>query len=247
MLIIIEIINMKVAIMLPTYNEAENIENLIRSIQKINPEYEIVVVDDNSPDGTGEILEGLKNSNNNLHVIHRKGERGRGSAGVIGFKECLKIEPDVIVEMDADFSHKPEFIPELLRRIEDADIVIASRYVNGGKDGRNILRRTISKLANIYTKTICGIKIYDATSGFRAFRASILKRINLDEINSSGPSIVQEVLLNCIKEGANVVEVPYFFENRKKGKSKLSLLLLLETFFNITKMGLKFRTHLSSN
>lgn len=230
--------------MLPTYNEAENIENIIQDILKINSGYEIVVVDDDSPDGTGEILERLKNSNNRLHIIHRKGNRGRGITGVIGFKECLKINPDVIIEMDADFSHKPEFIPELLKKIEEVDIVIASRYVDGGEDGRDIFRRTLSKLANIYAKRICRINIYDVTSGFRAFRASILRQINLDEINSTGPSVVQEVLLKCLKEGANFIEVPYFFENRKAGKSKLSLLLLLKTFFNITKMGLKFRTYL---
>jgi dolichol-phosphate mannosyltransferase len=232
---------MKVAIMLPTYNEADNIENLIRNIHSVNQEFEIVAVDDDSPDGTGDILERLKDKNERIHVVHRKGERGRGSAGILGFRECLKLNPDVVIEMDADFSHDPEFIPHLLKRMSHADVVIASRYVDGGKDSRGVLRSSISRIANQYIKLVCGIDVYDATSGFRAFSADKLKDIVTDEFESSGPSIVQEVLLKLINNGVRIVEVPYQFSDRRAGKSKLSFFLLLRTLLTITKLAIKFR------
>ncbi len=227
--------------MLPTYNEAENIKNIIKKIQEVRKDFEIVVVDDDSPDGTGEIVEELKKENPCIHIIHRKDKRGRGRAGIVGFKECLKLSPDVIIEMDADLSHDPEFIPLLLNEIKRADVVIASRYIAGGEDKRDFIRRTISKIANYYIRKVCGITIYDSTSGFRAFNSSILRAINLDEMKSTGPSIVQEVLLKCISKGARIIEIPYCFYNRNAGRSKLSFLLLLRTLLYLTKMGLKFR------
>lgn len=230
--------------MLPTYNEAENIEKLIKRIHEINSDFEIVAIDDNSPDGTGEIIERLKKNNSHIHVIHRNNSRGRGTAGIVGFKECLKLEPDIVIEMDADFSHRPEFIPRLLNKIEDADVVIASRFVKGGKDRRDWIRRIISRLSNFYTRIICGINIYDSSSGFRAFRASILKVIDMDRLKSRGPSIVQELLLQCLKRNAEIVEIPYVFYERESGKSKLSILLLLKTLLKVTVMGIKFRMKL---
>ncbi len=227
--------------MLPTYNEAENIEIIIKKIHEVRKNFQIVVVDDNSPDGTGEILERLRKEIPGIHIIHRRDRRGRGRAGIVGFKECLKLAADVIIEMDADLSHNPEFIPVLLNEIDNADVVIASRYINDGEDRRDFIRRTISRVANYYIKTICGINIYDSTSGFRAFRSSILQAINLNELKSIGPSIVQEVLLKCIEKNAKIIEIPYSFYDRNAGKSKLSLLLLLRTLFNITKMGIRFR------
>lgn len=227
--------------MLPTFNEAENIENLIRKIHEINSEFEIVAVDDNSPDGTGEILEKLSVSNPHIHVIHRKDMRGRGIAGAIGFKECLKLNPDIIVEMDADFSHRPEFIPKLLERINDADVVIASRFVAGGEDKRKGIRRTISRIANFYTRMICGLNIYDPTSGFRAFRARVLKEIDLNSVKSTGPAIVQEILLRALEKKSRIIEIPYVFYDRSAGDSKLSPSLLFKTFFKVTTMGIRHR------
>lgn len=232
---------MKVAIMLPTYNEAENIETLIRRILKVNKDFEIVVVDDNSPDGTGEILERLRDEFTNIHIVRRTGKRGRGTAGVLGFKECLKLDPDVIIEMDADLSHSPEFIPELLKHLKDADIAIASRYTQNGIDSRSLFRRALSNIANVYLSALTGLKLKDGTSGFRAFRSSTLRAIDLNRINSSGPSVVQEVLLNCVKNGAKFIEVPYRFNDRVGGKSKLSFWLLLKTFFKVTQLGLAYR------
>lgn len=238
---------MKVAIMLPTYNEAENIENLINEIYKINADFYIVAVDDDSPDGTGAILDKLSNINPHLKVTHRKDERGRGKAGIRGFQECMKLNPDIVIEMDADFSHRPEFIPYLLKEIKNADVVIASRYVNGGADKRDFLRRTISRVANYYIKIISGINIHDFTSGFRAFNASLLQSIDLNKLTSSGPSIVQEVLFELLKRNAKIIEVPYTFYDRNAGESKLSLFLLFKTLLNITVMGIRFRFKWSQN
>jgi len=232
---------MKSLIIIPTYNEKDNVKNLIRKILEILPDIHILIVDDNSPDGTAGLVEELALRINNLHLIIRKDERGRGLAGIAGFKYAVENQFDYVIEMDADFSHNPKYIPLLLRQIETCDLAIASRMISGGGIiGRNFIRNIITRLANIYIRLILGINIKDATSGFRCFRRQILENISWDTVISRGPSIVEEVLYLVYRGGYKIKEVPIIFEERRQGKSKLNFKKILSTMFLILKIRKKY-------
>ena len=212
---------MKTYIMIPTYNESKNIGRLISEILELNiKDLDIVVVDDNSPDKTWQIVEKICKKRKNVHLLLRKKNKGRGFAGVAGFQYCLGMGADYIIEMDADFSHNPKYIPELLREIKHYDVVIGSRFVKGAKDvGRGFARTTITKLANLYIRLILGLSIKDPNSGYRCFRRNVLEKINLDKVKAGNADIVQEIIYKCHKKGFKIKEIPIIFKDRKAGKT----------------------------
>ena len=218
-------------VIIPTYNEAENIEDLVKTILALKIEGLVpIVVDDNSPDGTGKIAEKIAG----VKTIIRYQNRGRGSAGIEGFKFALKEGADYIIEMDADFSHHPKYIPDLLKQIEKYDVVLGSRFVPGGKDiDRGFSRQIITIFAQTYIKWMLGVKVKDPTSGFRCFRRKVLESIDLDHTLSTGPSIVSEILYKIKLKGFSIGETPIVFEDRKKGETKLNFGVLLNNLYMI--------------
>ena len=229
---------MKTYVMIPTYNEKENIGNLINEILNLKiKNLHIVVADDNSPDGTWKIVQEISKKKKNVHLLLRKTNRGRGSGGRDGFIYCLKNNADVVVEMDADMSHDPKYIPSMLKELENADLIIGSRRVKGGKDiGRNWFRRLVTFAANFYITIMLGLKVKDCNSGYRCFKRKVLEKINLSKIESKGPAIVQEVLFKAHLKGFKIKEIPIIFINRTKGKSKLGIKQLASGYFVVTKL-----------
>ncbi len=222
----------KAVVVIPTYNERENILPLLSKILNLTIEEEIsiLVVDDDSPDGTGAAVSALAQKEKNIHLLTRKGKRGRGTAGIDGFIEALKFKPDYIIEMDADFSHQPEQIPYLLNEADECDVVIGSRFVKGGRDiNRNIGRKLITFLVRNFIRFYLKIPVKDVSSGFRCFRGDVLEKIDLKSLKSVGPSIVQEILYKTYLSGFRIKEIPITFKKRKAGKTKLTLAVLLET------------------
>lgn len=227
---------MKTIIVIPTYNEKENIKNLIREVLKVKG-VDILVVDDNSPDYTWKIVEDTAKKNRRAHLLLRTKNKGRGLAGIAGFKYALKNNYSCILEMDADFSHNPKYIPDFLKKIKECDVVLGSRAVKGGKCiGRPLSRRLITRLANLYIRLILGLKVKDCNSGYRCFRREVLESIDLNNIMSKGPSIVQEILYKAHLKGFRIKEIPIVFEERKKGSSKLGLRQLYKSYIMVLKL-----------
>ena len=240
---------MKVFVMIPTYNERENIQDLIHDIFSItDPQtdsekgLEIVVVDDNSPDGTAQLVKDMSMKDSRIHLILRKNEKGRGTAGIRGILYALEKGADYVVEMDSDYSHHPVYIPDMLREIQKYDVVIGSRRVHGGgESGRNIIRKLITWFANFYIRVVMGIHVKDCTSGYRAFRRGELQSLNLNTMISVGPSIVEEILYACHLRGYRIKEIPIIFEDRKKGKSTKDLRQYLDTMIKVMKFRLSMK------
>lgn len=219
--------------MLPTYNERENIELMVNAILDLEhtpaakklglQKLQIVIVDDNSPDGTGEIADKLADKHpDKTHVIHRT-ERGRGSAGIAGFKYALTQDVDYIIEMDADFSHEPGDIPRFLTEAKHHDIVIGSRYVPGGQSGnRSFARHLISRVAYLYARLLLGINAKDCHGGYRCYRKQALSCLNFDDFYSKGYSITIESLHKLLRNGCSYKEIPIVFRERCRGTSKFS-------------------------
>lgn len=214
--------NKKTIVMIPTYNESKNIEKLVRKILKLNiKNLGLLIVDDNSPDGTAEIVRSINDSR--VHLLLRKGKRGRGLAGKAGFEKALEIGADYIVEMDGDFSHNPIYIPSMLNEIKNYDLILGSRFVKGSEDiGRNILRRLLTNSANRYIRGMLGIPVNDCNSGYRCFRKEVIKSI-VNGLNADGPDIVQEVLYKSYLKKYKIKEIPIKFEERREGESKLGI------------------------
>lgn len=227
----------RLMIVLPTYNEKGSLAELVGEIFKEASEdlrVEIVVVDDASPDGTGSLADRLADQYGDLYVIHRNGPRGRGLAGIDGFRYALASGADYIMEMDADGSHQPRYIPDFIRAAREADVVIGSRQVGGGSEtGRNPARKAVTRLANIYLRTILGVRVRDCTSGFRCFSRGAIEKIHLDSLKSTGPSIVEEILLRCHRTGCIIKEIPIEFIDRKAGESTFNVAILLSCFFRV--------------
>ncbi|MBI4618823.1 MAG: polyprenol monophosphomannose synthase [Desulfobacterales bacterium] len=231
----------KTMAMIPTYNEAGNIERLIQEVLAVSNDISVVVVDDDSPDGTGKILDRMRETNPRVHVIHRIGIRGRGTAGIEGFQYALREGADYVIEMDGDFSHKPVYIPLMLKEMDTCDVVIGSRLLKeGGESGRNIMRTWVTQLANIYIRIILNLKIKDCTSGFRVFRRDVLEAIDLNSMISSGPSIVQEVLYKAYKKGFKIKEVPIVFEERMSGESTFNFRIIRESLLKMFVLRFRF-------
>lgn len=240
---------MKTYVMIPTYNERENIGNLIREILCLKiPGIHIVVVDDNSPDGTSDVVRSLSGRHPEVELLLRTTERGRGSAGIAGFKYALDRGADCVIEMDADFSHHPRYIPPMVEAIQKADMVIGSRFISGGKDvNRGVIRKVITILAGIYVRVLLGLKIRDVSSGYRCFKRKVLESIELDSMISTGPSIVSEVFYRVHLKGFSIREIPIEFEDRTHGQTKLNYKILIKTllmvlkFKRLNKRGLLFK------
>lgn len=233
--------NISIAVVIPTYNEADNIRKLILQLNKVFVKSKIngkiIIVDDNSPDGTGKIAEKLSKEYN-ISVIHRKCKLGLGSAYVTGFKYVIeKINPDLIVSMDADFSHDPKKIPEFIEKINGGyDVVVGSRYIEGGGVSWGLHRIILSKGANLFAKTVLGFKVHDLTGAYRCYKKDVLKSINLTKITSNGFSFLEEILYLCKSKGYKIGEIPIFFTERKKGKSKLSKKEMINFFITILRL-----------
>lgn len=219
---------MKIVAVLPTWNESENVLPLIDALLAVSRHLEVLVVDDNSPDGTWKLVAERASINPRVHLLHRTSERGRGSAGIAGFRRAVDMGADLVVEMDADWSHHPRFLRRLLRASRSADVVIGSRLVPGGSEqGRHPLRTFITHGANLYLRMLLRLPVRDCTSGYRVFRRGTLERFDWDRLRSKGPAIVQEMLVTARAAGARFAEVPIVFEERRAGKSSFNSKILL--------------------
>lgn len=229
----------KIFISIATYNESENIEKLIRDIFSLNIEFlSIIIIDDNSPDGTGKIVENLKQEFPNLCLISRSGKLGYGSAHVAGFKKAMENQAEIVISMDADFSHDPKVIPKLIEAIgEGVDVAIGSRRVPGGEMvGWSLRRKFCSVGAMITSQIILGIKTHDLTSGFRAYNVEVLKKINIDDIKSDGYSFLEELIYQIEKNKFKIKEMPIVFYDRRLGHSKLSRKEIIKFFLTIIRI-----------
>jgi dolichol-phosphate mannosyltransferase len=217
-------VTLQVCVIVPTYNERENIESLVTQLLALPVGLNVIIVDDNSPDGTGGIADRLAEENEGrVSVIHRAGKLGLGTAYIAGFKRALANGADIICSMDADFSHNPRYIPDMLAKIEQGcGLVIGSRYVRGGGSNHNLVRKVFSWGANTITRVMLGLHAHDTTAGFRCYRREVLESLDLDDIKSSGYSFLFEMLYNVERRGWKVREVPIFFQDRCLGASKVS-------------------------
>jgi len=229
---------MKTFVMIPTYNEKENIKALIDKILSLKiKNLHIVVADDNSPDGTWKIVKEISKNKKNIHLLLRKKDRGRGFAGRDGFIYCLKNKADIVIEMDADMSHDPKYIPLMLKEVKNADLILGSRRVKGSKEiGRGVIRQLITYLANLYIRLLLGLKVKDCNSGYRCFKRKVLEKINLSKIEAKGPSIVQEVLFKTHLNRFKIKEIPITFVDREKGQSKLGIKQLASGYFMVSRL-----------
>lgn len=228
---------MKILIIIPTYNEKDNIDKIINEIflQSID-NLEILIVDDNSIDGTKEILDKLK-SQNKINLIERSSKQGLASAYIEGFKYAIEHNFDFIIQMDADFSHNPKYLNEIISNLKTYDVVIASRNIEGGNTkGWSLFRNLISKWGSNYARLILNCPIKDLTGGFNGWKRETLNKINLDKIISKGYLFQVEMKYKAYKSKAKIVEIPIIFEQRKHGKSKMSLAIFFEAFFNVIKI-----------
>ena len=227
-------------VVIPTYNEAENIEPLVRQLLALPLNLRIVVVDDNSPDGTGDILDRLAAEDSRLNPIHRPGKLGLGTAYIAGFKRAMETGALLVISMDADFSHDPRHIPDMLKKMRECDLVIGSRYVRGGGTRHCTLpHKFLSWGANSFAKMVLGLRARDCTAGFRCYRREVLERVGLDQIFSNGYSFLVEMLYCTERLGYRVGEVPIVFENRQRGASKISRREIAKALYTV--MRLRFR------
>lgn len=230
----------KTLVVTPTFNEADNIERLIGEVLSNGNDIHILVVDDNSPDGTAEIVERLQKTNPRIHLLRRAGKMGLGTAYVAGFKYALSHTFDVVIEMDADLSHNPKEIPNFLKRIHNCDVVLGSRYTNGVRVVNWPIRRLIlSYAANLYTRVITNMPVKDATSGFKCFRRSVLEAIDLDTIRSNGYAFQIEMTFLAWKKGFRICEIPIIFVDRQSGISKMSKKIVYEAAVMVWKLKLR--------
>lgn len=220
---------MKTLIIIPTYNEVGNLRPLLGEIFERVPETDILIVDDNSPDGTGKLAEEMHNENPQIHVLHRPGKLGLGTAYIVGFKYAVAHGYEAAFEMDADFSHDPRYLTDFLQAIEHADLVIGSRYIPGScTPNWSLARRLISGSGNIFARFMLGIPVYDCTAGFRCYRREVLQSIELDNIQSQGYAFLVELAYHVMKQGFKIVEIPIIFTDRRSGKSKMSHKIVIE-------------------
>lgn len=224
----------------PTYNEAGNIEPLAKELIGLGPTVRVLVIDDHSPDGTWKLVEEMGESEPRIRCLHRTEDKGRGRSGRDGFVEALAMGADIVIEMDADFSHQPSYIPALIERLRADDktgLVLGSRGVAGGKDAdRGFLRQLITKGANLYIRLLLGVPVRDCNSGFRCWDAKTLRAIDVGSTFSAGPAIVQELLFKTARAGIGIGEVPIAFVNRFEGESTLTLRILLTGYATVLKL-----------
>ena len=239
----------RVLVVVPTYDERENLPGALARLRTHVPGADVLVVDDGSPDGTGELAEKIAereaddDGTRRIHVLHRSGKLGLGTAYVAGFGWALRRGYDVVVEMDADGSHRAQDLPLLLDRIADADLVLGSRWVPGGSVVNwPFSRHVLSRGANTYTRLVLGIPLKDATGGFRAYRAELLEKLTHGDIASQGYCFQVDMAWRAVKSGARVVEVPITFVERELGQSKMSRAIVVEALVNVTRWGIAERS-----
>lgn len=231
---------MRVMVVVPTYNERKNLEELVPKVLSQLPDIEILVVDDGSPDGTGQYADALSADDPRVHVLHRPSKMGLGSAYVEGFTYALDAGAEIIVQMDADFSHDPDVIPDLVERIGDHDVVLGSRYITGA----NVVNWPLSRLflsyfANVYTHLVTGLPLRDSTGGFKCFRRGVIESIDLDSVRSDGYSFQIEVNFRCWRRGYSIVEIPIVFVDRHSGTSKMSRRIVWEAMWLVWRLRLE--------
>lgn len=232
----------RVLVIIPTYNERENIETILDRVRGAVPAADVLVVDDASPDGTGELADGVAARDSQVQVMHRAGKDGLGTAYLAGFGRGLQQGYDVLVEMDADGSHRPEQLPRLLTALVGADLVIGSRWIRGSR----VLnwppwRKVLSRGGNTYTRLMLGLPVHDATGGFRAYRAATLEKIGLDDVESQGYCFQVDLTLRTVRAGLHVTEVPIEFAERARGDSKMSRAIVVEALARVTRWGIAYR------
>lgn len=225
-------------VIVPTYNEKFNIARLIPSILAQDASLEILVVDDGSPDGTGAIVDGIAANNPRVHIIHRASKLGLGTAYIAGFRWALERKYDLVFEMDADFSHNPELLPEFLRAIKEADVVLGSRYQGGRVNVVNwpMSRLFLSYAANIYARWVTGLPVSDTTGGFKCFRRNVLESIDLTSVRSNGYAFQIEMSYRVWKRGFRLVEIPIIFVDRTEGVSKMSKRIMREAVWMVWRL-----------
>ncbi|WP_182905521.1 polyprenol monophosphomannose synthase [Microbispora sp. H13382] len=229
----------RVLVIVPTYNERENLPMITRRLREALPDVHLLVADDNSPDGTGRIADELAEADDHVHVLHRTSKQGLGAAYIAGFRWGLAEGYDVLVEMDADGSHQPEELHKLLDAVTDgADLAIGSRWVPGGKTVNwPFSRELLSRGANTYVRLVLGIPVRDATAGFRAYRAATLEKIGLDDVESQGYCFQVDLTLRTVRQGLRVREMPITFVERTVGSSKMSRRIIIEAFWRVAVWG----------
>jgi dolichol-phosphate mannosyltransferase len=222
-------------LVLPTYEEARNVERLVEQVRaKLPPGAQVLIVDDDSPDGTGEIAARLAAEEEAVHFLHRPVKEGLGPAYIAGFRQALAAGAGLVVEMDSDFSHEPAYLPRLLEAAEHADLVLGSRYVPGGGVGDwGAVRRAISRGGSVYARLVLGVGVRDLTGGFKCFRREVLEAIDLDTVRSRGYAFQVEMTYRAIGLGFDVVEVPIVFRDRQAGSSKMSRSIVLEAIWRV--------------
>ncbi len=232
----------KILVIVPTYNERENLPRIVKRIRSSVPQSHILIADDNSPDGTGKIADALVADDEHIQVMHRLGKEGLGAAYLAGFTWGLDNGYDVLVEMDADGSHKPEELPRLLDALRDADLVLGSRWVPGGRVVNwPASRKVLSKGGNWYTRVALGLSLRDATGGYRAFRATTLRSLDLDGVGSAGYIFQVDMAYRVMRSGMRVKEVPIEFVEREIGTSKMSSNIVTEALWMVTVWGVRER------
>lgn len=225
-------------VIVPTYNERFNIARLIPAVLAQHPSLEVLVVDDGSPDGTGAIVDAIAATDNRVHVIHRAGKMGLGTAYITGFRWALERKYDLVFEMDADFSHNPDRLPEFLSAVTEADLVLGSRYQNGHVNVVNwpMSRLFLSYAANIYARAVTGLPIFDATGGFKCFRRNVLESIDLSSVKSNGYAFQIEMSFRAWKRGFRLIEIPIVFVDRTEGESKMSKRIVREAVWMVWRL-----------
>lgn len=233
----------RVLVVIPTYNEADNIRIIVDRLRRAVPAAEVLIADDNSPDGTGAIADELAGADSHVHVLHRPGKQGLGAAYLAGFAWAREHGFDVAVEMDADGSHQPEYLPQILDTLADNDLVLGSRYVRGGKVVNWPAHRfLLSRTANLYVRLALGMPVKDATAGFRAYRMPVLDKIDVETVSSQGYCFQIDLAWRAQRNGFRVAEVPITFVERERGASKMSSTIVREALVRVTIWGVQART-----
>jgi dolichol-phosphate mannosyltransferase len=225
-------------VIVPTYNERENVARLIETVLSQDPRLEVLVVDDGSPDGTAAIVQGIIASNRRVHMLQRPRKMGLGTAYLAGFRWALESGYDLVFEMDADFSHDPAHLPEFLRAAEGSDLVLGSRYREGKVTVVNwpIARLLLSYFANVYARAVTGLPVWDATGGFKCFRRQVLEAIDLSKVRSNGYAFQIEMSFRAWKRGFRIVEIPIVFVDRTEGQSKMSRAIMREAIWMVWRL-----------
>lgn len=230
---------MKALVIIPTYNEKENIEKIVPAVLAADPSLSVLIVDDNSPDGTGQIADRMAAQNNRIFVLHREKKNGLGQAYLAGFRWGLERDFDYLFEMDADFSHDPKYLPDFLQAVKEADLVIGSRYISGV----NVVnwpmgRLLLSYYANVYSRIVTGLPLRDATGGFKCYRRQVLESIDLSKVRSNGYSFQIEMSFRAWKKGFRLKEIPIIFIDRREGTSKMSKKIVREAIWMVWRLRL---------